>query len=806
MPGGRRPARRRAGSCPGPVGTRIAVTCAAVALAAVPLAASAPVAAATGQVSVAITAISPDIARPGQPVTVSGTVSNSTAGAVSGLSVQLRSSGSGLNSRGDMTNYAAGNLLVDSLVNGAVAQLPGPLGPGATENWSVALPVKEIGMTAFGVYPLAAELDSNGTPLDTDRSFLPFWPGKSSSGLAGRLQIAWVWPLIDSPHKAACPALLDNSLAASLAAGGRLAGLLAAGSTSTAASANLTWAIDPGLLASVSEMRQSYGVGGSANCSGKTVKRADAAARTWLATLQSVTARQAFFVTPYDDVDVAALTRQGMDPDLTHAFSNGRAVARAILGRPQSPAMAGTHLEQGHSTPSGGPGGIAWPTAGTADYGVLGSLAVNGIGTVILDSGMMPPQNPVTYTPSAVTQTPDGVGAELNVALADDTLTQILGTAPARATGRTAPARAVAAGSSFATEQRFLAETAMIAAEEPALPRSVVVTPPRQWDPAPGVASALVSETVSAPWLSPVSLPALVTATSGTGQVPRQQPPQQLRPKDELGASLLKQVQQLNVRLRLHGSILDPPDSAYLSTAVAAVESSAWRGASGARQASRLLEQVSDYLAAREQLVKIIDESQVTFTGLTGSVPVSISNKLGQPVTVRFRVQAPSGGRVEILPYQNKSIVTIGAGQQKTIPVGVRAGASGSTMLKLTLLTPGGSPLPGVASTVTVDATHFGTLALVIVGIAGAVIAATAAGRAFRRGGAPQGEVEPGGVEPGGAAEPGDPDDGPADTNDPDPASGHSETDNVMRGPDEHDDTPEEPDEYASTPGRAERP
>jgi hypothetical protein len=777
------------------------MACAAVALAALPLAAAAP-AAAAGQVTVAITAISPQVAQPGQPVTVSGTVSNTTTAAVSGLSVQLRSSPSGLNSRGDMANYAAGNLPVDSFVNGAVAQLPGTLGPGATENWSVALPVKEIGMTAFGVYPLAAELDdSGGTALGTDRTFLPFWPGKSASGLAGRLQIAWVWPLIDSPHKAACPALLNNDLAASLAAGGRLAGLLAVGSTSAAASANLTWAIDPGLLASVSQMRHSYGVGGTVTCGGKTVERADAAARTWLTTLQSVTARQDFFVTPYDDVDVAALTHQGMDADLTNAFGNGRSVARAILGSSQRPAVAGTGLEQ-VSSPPGGLGGIAWPTAGVADYGVLGSLAVNGIGTVILDSTMMPPQNPVNFTPSAVAQTPDGVGAELNIALADDTLTQILGTAAAGAAGRTAAARVAAAGSSFAAEQRFLAETAMIAAEQPALPRSLVVTPPRQWNPAPGVASALLSETVGAPWLSPVSLPALVTAKSGTGQVHRQQPPQQQTLKDELGTSLLKKVQQLNTRLRLHGSILDPPDSAYLSTAVAAVESSAWRGAAGAQQASRLLTQVSDYLAVREQLVKIIDESRVTFTGLTGSVPVSISNKLGQPVTVRFRVQAPSGGRVTILPYSSKSTVTIGPGQQKTIPVGVRAGASGSTTLKLTLLTPGGSPLPGVASTVTVDATHFGTLALVIVGIAVAVIAATAAGRAFRRGGAPRG-----GVEPDGAAKPGDPDDGPSeDTSDPDPAGGHSETDTVMRGPAEHDDTPEEPDEYASTPGWAERP
>jgi Family of unknown function (DUF6049) len=778
-------------------GARLAVTAAlgtalgTAALAAIPLAAAAPAAAGGGKVSVAIASMNPDIARPGQTVTVSGTVSNTTSAAVTGLSVQLLSSAFRLTSRGDLTNYAAGNLAVDSPVAGAATQLPGTLGPGGSEKWTVAVPVRKIGMTAFGVYPLAAAVSANGTPLGTYRSFLPFWPGKTASALTGPVQISWVWPLIDSPHQGACTALLDNSLATSLTANGRLGRLLAAAGTPAAAGAGITMAIDPGLLASVSAMKRAYGVDGTPTCTGATTHRAAAAARTWLSTLQSVTARQDFFVTPYDDVDVAALTHQGMDSDLTHAFNDGRSVARAILGSAQRPASAASDL--GHGSPPADIGGIAWPAAGIADYGVLGSLAVNGIGTVILDSTMMPPVTQVSYTPSAVTQTPDGVGAELHVALADNSLTQILGGAPTGTGGRSAAGRASAEGASFATEQRFLAETAMIAAEAPALRRSVVVTPPRHWDPAPGVASALLAETDSAPWLSPVSLPNLVRANSQAGQVTRQQPPQQLH-QDGLKPALLSQVRALNTRLRLHGSILDPPDKSYLSTAVAAVESSAWRGAAGQRQASRLLDQVSDYLASRERLVKIVDASQVTLGGQSGPVPVSISNKLDQGITVRLSVHAPGDGRIRILPY--KQTVTVPAGQQRTVAVRVRAAAAGTTTLRLSLLTPGGSALPGGTSTLTVNATHFGTLALVIIGIAVAVIAATAAGRAFRRGGGPRG-----------GAGPGDPGGGPlGDTNGPDGASGHGETDNVMRGPAERDDTPEEPDEYASTPGWAERP
>ena len=64
---------------------------------------------------------------------------------------------------------------------------------------------------------------------------------------------------------------------------------------------------------------------------------------------------------------------------------------------------------------------------------MLGSLAANQIGTVILNSSMMPPAHPVLYTPSAITSTPDGVNAGLQVALADSTLTQVLADAPTAA-------------------------------------------------------------------------------------------------------------------------------------------------------------------------------------------------------------------------------------------------------------------------------------------------------------------------------------------------------------------------------------
>ena len=122
----------------------------------------------------------------------------------------------------------------------------------------------------------------------------------------------------------------------------------------------------------------------------------------------------------------------------------------------------------------------------------------------------------------------------------------------------------------------------------------------------------------------------------------------------------------------------------------------------------------------------------------------------------------------------------------------------------------------------TVEATHFGTMAIVIIGIALAVFVITAIGRAIRRG-----TRQPGGGDEGGAegtavaaadgdgtaatAADGDEtaaaDDGAAETSptEPDPAYTGPEADSVERKRAGRPPAAKEPDEHASTPGWAER-
>jgi hypothetical protein len=202
-----------------------------------------------------ITSLSPTIAAPKGRVTVSGIVANPTSAALQGLMVQLWSSGFPLSSRGAMNSYLTAQAAtgLDTQVPGAQVTLP-RVPPHGTQQWNLTLNVSQAGMRTFGVYPLAAELTSAGAELDVARTFLPFWPGKPADRSVKPLTIGWLWPLIDTPQRGACAALLSNELEGSVAPGGRLNSLLQAGASAEGRSAMLTWAIDPALLSDVSAM------------------------------------------------------------------------------------------------------------------------------------------------------------------------------------------------------------------------------------------------------------------------------------------------------------------------------------------------------------------------------------------------------------------------------------------------------------------------------------------------------------------------------------------------------------------------
>jgi len=647
-------------------------------------------------------------ATPGSTIVVNGTVTNDTGAPADDVQVELQASSVAFSSRSEMEDYYAGqSAFYGTYIPGATWQDSVVLHSNSTVSWSISFAADEGGFSGFNVYPLvavASSANSGGSILGAGRTLLPYYPGPgAANGAPQKLDIAWVWPLEDKPQQGACPQdLATNDLAASFQSGGRLNGLLSAG-LRYATSTHLTWALDPALLSDASVMSGPYHIGGDALCTDTTVMPASQQASSWLSALRTGTATDPMFLTGYADPDVSALTHAGLASQIASSYSLGNSVADKLLGK------------------SFGNGAkIAWPDGGFADASVLTTLARQaGVSTAVLSSTEMPA--PATsYVPDdAVAHATTSGNTSMNVLLADQPITALLGTASASSS----------AGAQFALSQDFLAETAMIVAEAPSSQRSVVVAPPSRWNPSPGEASTLLSLT-SSPWLQPVTLSSL-TSRKATTTSRATVPASQAAPLEmnrnymaSISAALQATSQYSNLLYRPTAQTLQ-----QLSIAVAVTESTAWHGRAspGGRLA---LASLKAFVSKHENLVRIISSGKVLLAGTSGDTPVSVSNGLPDPVEVQVHVSVPPGSQITV---SNLSTIIVPAGQIKTIGMKVHSPALGSTLVQLQLVTKDGTPLPGATQSLNVETTRFGRTLLILIGVALGLLVLASLARWTRR-------------------------------------------------------------------------
>ncbi len=678
--------------------------------------------AATGQAKppavVTITGLSSSWASPGETMTVRGTLTNDSGSPISKPQVQLQSSATPISGLTALQQYADGASTPYTYpITGATWQSATALQPGAAARWSVRLRVNDVGMTAFGVYPLEAEAtDVYGYPLASADSYVPYEPAKHGAYAKSRpaaRQIAWVWPVVGQPMltepwQGDCYGAQPKALAASLTSAGRLGALLSVGQgasgASLASSDSVTWAVDPALLADVQALSDC----GSAYPAGAK------AASQWLAAFRRATAGQPLFVTPYADVDVAELVAAGhATPDVDEAFSLGASIAHSILSGKSKPAYVT---------------GIAWPSGGVANAGTLGALGADGIRTVLVDSSS-------GAAADAVVRTGDDNGYA-RVLVADRALTEVLAS----------PAGTPA--SAFAARQLFLAETAELAAADPAQP--IIVAPPQRWQPSAALARDLLSESTAAPWLRPASL----SSVAAVNHTPAVSPSAVSTPQSSFSRATRADLATVDRQITyIQGLQAFPNNDLWL--AAATLESSAWTGAASSGAAAefsiieRNLSRQGVAVAGRPTVsgVELIADGRVTLGGLKGSVPVSIYNKLGYAVRVRLQVSQGSGGLT--VRQSPTGPITVPAHHQLRVDLHVQATQVGTTPVTMRLVGVGWQPLAGARPvTMTIEATQFGTLAMIILAVALGVFLVASAARAVHRGQARGGAPGTGGAEP----------------------------------------------------------
>jgi hypothetical protein len=200
----------------------------------------------------------------------------------------------------------------------------------------------------------------------------------------------------------------------------------------------------------------------------------------------------------------------------------------------------------------------------------------------------------------------------------------------------------------------------------------------------------------------------------------------------ELGKSYLATVRKLSQKADAAATVTETHTQLF-HDAILRLASSSWRGDS--KRATAFAAQAEKAIDNRMDDVLVIDTPRAV-AGSNGQVPVSVSNSLDKAVTLRIRVTSDDTSRLGIdAPggvYLSEQITILKARTRlENVPVTVPQGG-GEATIAIQLLTAEGKHY-GDAVHVTVRATGYTGIALVIVGAALTIMLAAVVMRILRR-------------------------------------------------------------------------
>jgi hypothetical protein len=447
--------------------------------------------------------------------------------------------------------------------------------------------------------------------------------------------------------------------------------------------ATATWLVDGDTLEGASQL-----AAGAPNPPGTTPAQAppDPTAAAWLQRLEGDLATADVRALPYADPDVTALVGAGLGSDVTVATALGMSSSQAVL--------------HGHASVDGP---VAMPAGGSTDRRTIEALSAPTLSALRLHQVLLSD----TYAPTVATHpwTSSAVGpltgTPLTAVAADNTLTTELATPAAQQ------------GGAVLARQRVLAEAAMIAEELPSVSRSVAVLPPSDWQPDARYLRATLAALRAASWVQLSTLADI--STDAVDGPPRQQPsyPSSLRAM-QLDSTQLAGIRQGQARLAALAGVLTAPLALQdlYGRALLRSGSAAWRALPAEGHA--YVHTVVADLARMQASVHIVSSGAVTLAARSGRIPVTVTNGLDQPVTVRVRVTAVPAVRLSVT---QPGTVTIPAHGTSTLDVDAKATTNGSVQLVTQLFTADGGPF-GPPVTVAVQITGLGAVAQVVVVVA----------------------------------------------------------------------------------------
>ncbi|WP_406125511.1 DUF6049 family protein [Streptomyces canus] len=650
----------------------------------------------SGSVSVAVDTLSPSAPTDGDTLTVSGTVTNNGKQAVTAAHVGLQV-GPELNTRSSIDTVTEDK---DSLQGATGSEVGGKyvakfakLTPGVAEPFSISVPVDELDLGDAGVYQFAVSLSgkTSAQPWDRtlgiQRTFLPW----QSDEVDTKTKTTFLWPLLSTVHMTAetgsnaqqTPVFLNDDLAEEISAGGRLDQMLSLGEN-----LDVTWVIDPDLLASVDAMTRSYRIQGEGDTT--IAGTHQALAKQWLARLQKAV----------EDKEVVALPFA--DPDLASLAHNGTSVTGSLSHLDEATDVAATTVRTVlHVTPSTD---FAWPVNGAVDPSIVKVATSAGADKVIARSDSLQETAGLSYTPSAARP----IGGGTTAVVADARLSTAFQGDLTRASSATLAV------------QRFLAQSLALDLQTDEQ-RSIVVAPQRM--PTASQAGAM-AEAITAlqggNWSQTQKLTAAAAAKpdpEATTKVPSASAyPSALR-KQELPKSAFQQIASTQNKLDNFKVILSDQSRVVtpFGRAMNREMSTSWRGR--ATEASGFRSDVEAYLDELISQVSLIDKSETKLSGRSATIPVTVQNNLVQGVEhLRLRLTSLSPNRLEIggSSYYEQP-VEVSGGHSQTVKFTTTANANGKASVVAQLYTEDGQPY-GDAVKFDVKVTEFTATVMLVIG------------------------------------------------------------------------------------------
>ncbi|MGW4085077.1 DUF6049 family protein [Streptomyces sp. NPDC004822] len=624
-----------------------------------------------GSVDVAVDSLTPGVPGEGDTVTVSGTVTNKGKRTVTDAKVDLLL-GRPVNTRSAIDTISRRTTFQPGLdgdpVGGKYVKEFTKLAPGISQRFSIAVPVDKLNLDQDGVYQFSVSLSGETAAqpwpqvLGIQRTFLPWQP----DGAETKTRTTVLWPLISTSHMTAetgsdesqTPVFHDDDLAKEIVPGGRLQQMVALGKE-----LDVTWVIDPDLLASVDAMTERYSIQGEGDT--KTPGTHQGVAKQWLSDLQDAVEGKEVVALPFGDPDLASLAH------------NGTNVTGSLNHFKEATDVAGDTVESIlHVEPATD---FAWPVEGAVDPSIVKVGTSAGADKVIARSDSLAEDNSLPYTPSAARP----IGGGTSAVVADARLSTLFQGNQTRAS------------TSTLAVQRFLAQSLTLNLQT-SKQRNIVVAPQRM--PTASQAQTMaqaVRALQDGSWSQAQDLTAAASAKpdpAATTRVPAASKyPSALR-KQELPRGAFSQIATTQDKLDRFKVVLTNQSRVVtpFGRAMNRTMSTSWRGRAGA--AADFRNGVEAYVDSLAGQVTLIDKSETKLSGRSATIPVTVKNNLVQGVdhlVLRLRSTAPRRLEIGGEAYEEQRVAVSG-GHSQTVKFTASAQANGKATVIAQLYTEDG--------------------------------------------------------------------------------------------------------------------